>query len=453
MPGLVLKFGGTSVLKSPNSIIKIIRKKSKENKVFVVFSALSGVTNLLHNLFNETDKYSLILNLKKLKKIHDKFIKKIKFKNPSKLKRELENIYNKLEDIIFNKNRKKTYKSKNIIITFGEKLSLIIYSYLLLEVGLDNNLFWSEYLIKTNNNFKEAFPLLDKSKTNIEKIKKRFTKNIVITSGYVASNIDNSKTTLGRNGSDFTATIIASILDIKRVEIYSDVDGVLSCDPRKVKKAKLIPQLSYKQISEMCYFGASVLHPKTLIPLKNKNVELYMKNTFKPYLQGTKIVENFTTSNQIDAITSITDNSLITIKGKGMLGICGISYKLFKILVENDISTSFITQASSEQNLCISIKNEYIPRVKKKLQNIFKNEISLGQIDKIKINKNIVIVTVIGNNMNKRVGIAGEIFTILGKNNINIIAISQGTSEISISFVIDKQDEIKALNALHEEFI
>ena len=453
MPGLVLKFGGTSVLKSPNSIIKIIRKKSIENKVFVVFSALSGVTNLLHNLFNETDKYSLVLNLKKLKKIHYKFIKKIKFKNPSKLKRELNDIYEKLEHIIFNKNRKKTYKSKNVIITFGEKLSLIIYNYLLLEVGLDNNIFWSEYLIKTNNNFKEAFPLLDNSKTNIEKIKKRFTKNIIITSGYVATTIDNSKTTLGRNGSDFTATILASILDIKKVEIYSDVDGVLSCDPRKVKKAKLIPNLSYKQISEMCYFGASVLHPKTLIPLKNKNVELYMKNTFKPYLEGTKIVENFTTSNQIDAITSITDNSLITIKGKGMLGICGISYKLFKILVENDISTSFITQASSEQNLCISIKNEYISRVNKKLHNIFKNEISLGQIDKIKINKNIVIVTVIGNNMNNRVGIAGEIFTILGKNNINIIAISQGTSEISISFVIKKQDELKALNALHEEFI
>ena len=203
----------------------------------------------------------------------------------------------------------------------------------------------------------------------------------------------------------------------------------------------------------MCYFGASVLHPKTLIPLEDKNIDLYMKNTFKPRFKGTYITKNCKSTMQIDAITSITDQSLITIKGKGMLGVCGISYKVFKTLVNNDISTSFITQASSEQNLCLSVKNSLVNKLRKKLKINLKNELSLGQIDKIRADKNIVIITVIGSNMNNRVGIAGEIFTILGKNNINIVAISQGTSEISISFVLKKEDELKALNCLHEHFI
>jgi bifunctional aspartokinase / homoserine dehydrogenase 1 len=453
MPALVLKFGGTSALKSPQSIIKIVRKKSKNNKIFIVLSALSGVTNLLHKLYNEVNMNDQIIIIKKIKEIHKKFTSNIKFKNPSKLNKDLCFIYNSLENIIFSKNLKKGYKTKNIVITFGEKLSITIYHYLLSEFGLSNTLIWSESLITTNNNYKEAFPLLDKCKINIETIKKRFTKNIIITSGYTARSIEGHKTTLGRNGSDFTATILASTLNIKTVEIYSDVDGVLTCDPRKVKTAILIPKLNYKQISEMCYFGASVLHPKTLIPLKGKNIDLYMKNTFKRNLIGTHIVENCITINEIDAVTSITNNSLITIKGKGMLGVCGISYKVFKILVDNDISTSFITQASSEQNLCLSINNEYINKVYNKLLNIFKDEIELGQIDKIQMDKNIAIVTVIGNNMNNRVGIAGKIFTVLGENDINIIAISQGTSELSISFVIKKEDESKALNALHEKFI
>ena len=379
-------------------------------------------------------------------------MKKHKLNRELKLKYNLNFLFDNLERIALSVNVKSP-RFKNIIVTYGEKLSVTIYNSLFNSKDLKNKVIWSEYLIKTNDNFDEAFPILDECKSALKKIQKQINSNIILTTGYATESVNGFKTTLGRNGSDFTATIIASILDIKTVEIYSDVDGVLSCDPRKVKNAKLISQLNYKQISEMCYFGASVLHPKTLIPLTNKNIDLYMKNTFKPNLPGTHIVENCFSVNQIDAITSITDNSLITIKGKGMLGICGIAYKLFKILVENNVSTSFITQASSEQNLCVSIKNEYIDRVYSKLKKTFKTEISLGQINNIELNSDISIVTVIGNNMNNRVGIAGKIFTVLGDNDINIIAISQGTSELSISFVIKKIDEIKALNVLHEKFI
>ena len=454
MTNIVLKFGGTSVLKSPTSILKIVKHKLTTNsKVYIVLSALSSITNLLHKLYNESDQYTRIRILTKIKRYHSRFIKQIKFSNTSNVRRDLTVLYEQLDRLMCCEVIQKNVKLKNIVITYGEKFSATIYGYIFKQYHLPNTVIWSEFLITTNNVYTEAFPLLDISKKNIQKLMGGFTNNLLITTGYAASNVGGHKTTLGRNGSDFTATILAASLDIKTVEIYSDVDGVLSCDPRKVPNAKLITKLNYKQMSEMCYFGASVLHPKTLIPLQNKNIDLYMKNTLVPHIPGTHIVENCVSTNQIDAITSITNTSLITIKGRGMLGICGIAYKVFKVLVDNSISTSFITQASSEQNLCISINNEYINGVLVKLGLVFKKEIELGQIDKIRVNKDISIVTVIGNNMINRVGIAGKIFTVLGKHNINILAISQGTSELSISFVVKQSDEIKALNCLHDKFI
>ena len=453
MTDIVIKFGGTSVRKNPKNIVDIVCNKLKQNKrIILVLSALSNITNLLHKLYETNKLYDKLRLLRKISQIHKLFLERYHLKKKVYILRDLNFLYDKLLDIILSNVNSKYLRT--IIITFGEKFSVTIYKHIFDECNILNLVIWSELLITTNNYKDNSFPLLDKSRDSVNKIlgSKKY-KQLIITTGYVARDVNGNKTNLGRNGSDFTATILASVMNIENVEIYTDVDGILTGDPMKIKNTKLIKRINYKQISEMCYFGAKVLHPKTLIPLKNKSINVFIKNTFNPNNSGTLITEYYKSTNILDAITSIDDSSLLTIKGHGMLGVSGIAYKLFKTLVKYNISTSFITQASSEQTICISINNDIVGFVYENLLDSFSEELELGQIENIDLKFDIAIITVIGTNMINKVGIAGKIFTVLGDNNINIIAISQGTSEISISFVVKYDDEIKALEVLHNEFL
>ena len=277
---LVLKFGGTSVKSNPKNIIDIVcNKLNHHTRIILVLSALSGITSLLHKIYEAKYLHEKILLLKSIKILHKKFIDAYQIDNKLYILRDLNFLYEKLFEILLSNINSKFLK--NIIITFGEKFSTTIYKHLFDASNINNILIWSEFLITTNENIHEgaynSFPLMNESKNNINKFFRPRYVSLIITTGYVARDINGNKTTLGRNGSDFTATILASLININTVEIYSDVDGILTADPRKVKNAKLIKNLNFKQVSEMCYFGASVLHPKTLIPLKNKSIQILIK--------------------------------------------------------------------------------------------------------------------------------------------------------------------------------
>jgi len=451
----VLKFGGTSVTNFPEQISNIINDVyKKESKIIVVFSALSSITDLLYKIYINNNLLDCLYVFKEIKLIHRTFIHNLDYLyNKQYIYRDLEMLYCKLYNLITSNFKNKSMRYHNTIITYGEKLSVLIYAHILHQNGLVNKIVWSEFLITTDTNIVEAFPDLNECRSNVNNILKNNTCNIIITTGYVGRDIHGRKTTLGRNGSDFTATILASVLNSNDIYIYSDVDGILTADPRKVRGAKLIKRLNFRQVSELCYFGSCVLHPKTLIPLSNPKTKLYLKNVLDPSSSGTTVNKDYISHNQFDAITSINNSGLITLKANGLIGVSNITYRVFKVLSDNNIDTSFITQSSCDHNLSFNIDLHSIDKIYNILSDIFSNELLNKSIESINIFRNISIITIIGYNMIECAGVAGKIFSLLGSNNINIIAIAQGTSEIAISFIVQSENEVKVLKLLHHKLI
>ena len=455
---IILKFGGTSVSRASDNIFSIVKKYSQEYKnVVIVFSAFSGITNLLYRIVDRLNpvKWNLVKLLKQMQK---SFYKRI-IKSEASLKHLddlLENIYTQLKEnleslLTTNKDWTEN-KKKDLIVGYGEKISALVYQQFLIDHELDAFYVPAEDLIKTNSYFQNAFPDMVATNNLIEKNLVPLLKDnsIVITNGFIATDKYNNITTLGRSGSDFSATIIGGCLEPDKIIIYTDVNGILTADPRKIHTAKTINQLNYKQVSELAYFGAKVIHPKTLIPVKEENIPVYVKNTFDLENKGTLIQNNNKKSKHIiDAITSINNHKLITIQGMAMMGVYGVAAKTFLTLNRMNISVPFITQASSEQTICFAVNQENIGKVKYELEKEFKLEIENHMIDKINISNDISIITVVGQNMLRRCGVAGKIFTILGNHSINIQAISQGTSELSISFVVERKLEQIALRIIH----
>ena len=452
----VLKFGGTSVTRAKHNIIKIVKKEKEKNKnVIIIFSAFTGITNNLYKLLDEPDKIRSNFNAY-IKSYHDNFInenfRNIKIK--TKLLDVLENINNSFLKIIDNFNVKNIAVNEFLdsIVCLGEKVSVQIYKFLFMQENLESCVCSSELLITTNSQHQNAFPNMEltQRKINENLLSKMEKEKIILVTGFVAEDRNHKITTLGRGGSDFTATIIGSCVNADKIIIYTDVNGILTSDPKKNDKARTIQHLNYKHVSELAYFGAKVLHSKTLIPIISKHIPVFVKNTFNLDQKGT-IIDNkkIKTNNIIDAITSISDHRLITVHGLGMQGTIGIAGKVLKAINDTGESTPFITQASSEQTICFAINDKSCELICKKLLLEFEDEIKEKKIDRIKISEDICIITVVGVNIIGNCGVAGEVFSILGRHDINILAISQGTSEISISFVIKKSLEVAAIKVLH----
>ena len=369
----VLKFGGTSVSRGTENIIKIIQDEEKQNKnLIIVLSAFSGITNLLYKIAEDIDNIKEKFN-KYIKSYHNYFINK-NIKDPD-IKKRLQQIIENI-NISFFTTLERNYKGKiddkkflDLIVPYGERISLQIYKHILEQANIPCYVYSSEMLITTNNEFQNAFPIMNltQDKINNNLIPRLKKQKIILITGYVATNSNWDITTLGRSGSDFTATIIGSCLNADRILIYTDVNGILTSDPRKNIRAKTIPQLNYKQVSELSYFGAKVIHPKTLIPIIPKEIHLYVKNTFNLNNTGTVIFNHLNNSETIiDAITSISDHKLITVYGMGMLGTFGISSRIFNLLNRMGESTPFITQASSEQTICFAIHDKIADIIKNK---------------------------------------------------------------------------------------
>ena len=344
-------------------------------------------------------------------------------------------------------------RTSDTILSFGELLS----SYIIAE-ALKQNLKNTAYkdsreLIKTNNNFGKAvvnFEVTNKLITDFF----AFNENqVVIMPGFIASTLDGIITTLGRGGSDYTAAIIAAAIDASELEIWTDVNGMYTANPKIVKQAQPIATISYQEAMELSHFGAKVLYPPTIQPVLRKSIPILIKNTFEPENDGTYI-SNKTGShtNPVKGISHIDHITLITLEGPGMIGVTGSSKRLFEVLSQEKINVIFITQASSEHSICIGILNEDAETAETAINNAFSIEIAQNKIDSCIVEKDLCIIALVGENMKNHQGLSGKMFSTLGKNNVNIRAIAQGASERNISAVINERDVKKALNTLHERF-
>jgi aspartokinase/homoserine dehydrogenase 1 len=450
----VLKFGGTSV-GSPERIRgvkKII--ESQSSPCVIVVSAFQGVTDELKNISElasaRNDEYKV--HLEKLTARHNEYVKQLlpKDKQEGTLA-AIKNIFNELHEKLTGIYllRELSKHSLDHVMGTGEMLSSrIICSFIDGSMLIDARTF-----IKTDNNF--GFAGVDFPLTN-SLIKKSITetgKHIIIP-GFIASNLRNETTTLGRGGSDYTAAIIAAALDAEILEIWTDVDGFMTADPKKVEKAYAIESLTYSEAIELSHFGAKVIYTPTLRPVYKKNIPIVVLNTFNPESKGTIISNKQSDDDKspIKGISSIDHIDLITLQGTGMVGVSGISMRLFGTLAKNNINIILITQASSEYSITFAVSPSDSETAASSMQEEFKNEINLNNELKVHIEKNLSIIAIVGERMRNTPGISATLFRSLGLNGVNVIATAQGSSELNISVVIRNESLKKALNAIHDGF-
>jgi len=338
-------------------------------------------------------------------------------------------------------------------LAYGELISSRIISAFLGAEGSPNEWVDSRKLIVTDSQFTRATVLADKTQLNIQSFFSEANGELFVVPGFIASDEKGNTTTLGRGGSDFTAAIIGAALNASVVEIWTDVSGMMTADPRMVNNAKAIKQISYHEAMELSHFGAKVIYPPTIQPLMSKNVPVWIKNTFSPHDEGTLLHSNvYRNGDIITGISSINKIALLSLEGSGMVGIPGFSKRLFEALANNSINVILITQASSEHSICVGVDEHFIARAKDTIDKAFAFEIEKGAVNPLNIETDLSIIALVGDKMKSHPGISGRMFSALGRNGVNVRAIAQGSSERNISAVIATADIKKALNVLHEEF-
>jgi aspartokinase/homoserine dehydrogenase 1 len=344
-------------------------------------------------------------------------------------------------------------RTSDTILSFGELLSAQIIYKALQQKDSNAGYIDSRNVIKTNNHFGKAVVNFEISNSLIHDFFHTSPYSVVVMSGFIASSDEGNTTTLGRGGSDYTAAIVAGALHATKLEIWTDVNGMFTANPKIVKQAQPIETISYHEAMELSHFGAKVLYPPTIQPVLKKNIPILIKNTFEPEMAGTLITSSISSKeNPIKGISHIDKIALLTLEGSGMIGVSGSSKRLFEVLSNENINIIFITQASSEHSICVGVLNEDADQAENAINIAFELEIVQNKIDPCIIEKNLCIVALVGESMKNHQGLSGKMFSTLGKNNVNIRAIAQGASERNISVVINERDVNKALNTLHERF-
>ncbi len=455
----VLKFGGSSVANAKNiQLVSEIIQKNISEKLVVIVSALGGVTDLLiqtgaaASKGKESYKETLIL----LEKRHlDTAKDLLPITAQSSILSSIKQQFNELEDIcegVYRLNELSA-RTKDKIVSFGELLSSKIIAAFLQSKGINTQWIDSRQLIKTNSNFGFAAVDFQKSNSLIQETIQSSTNNLFVAPGFIASDMDNYTTTLGRGGSDYSAAIFAAALEVDDLEIWTDVTGMMTADPRWVPNARTIDFTSYREAMELSHFGAKVIYPPTIQPAMQKKIKIWVKNTFEPTALGTLIEEVSQQSHEIiTGISSINHVTLLSLEGSGMVGIPGFSKRLFEALANEKVNVILITQSSSEHSICVAINTVDTEKAKQAVDMAFDYEVTTGKVEPLKIEHNQSIVALVGDKMKSHTGIAGRMFYALGRNGVNIRAIAQGSSERNISAVVAYSDVKKAVNVLHEAF-
>lgn len=456
----VLKFGGSSVANAENinRVVAIIKDTIGDDKVVVVLSAMGGITDMLiqcGTLASSGDEFYK----NKLQEIEQRHLDTVKSLIPvtqqSSMLSWVKKRCNELEDIcngVFLLGELSD-RTKDRIVSYGEHISSQLLSAKLKSEGIENVWKDSRELIITDAGFTQATVDFTVTNENIQQYFSNSSASLFIMPGFVAADPSGATTTLGRGGSDFTAAIIGAGANASVVEIWTDVSGMMTADPRLVANTRIIQHISYQEAMELSHFGAKVIYPPTIQPLLTNNIPVWIKNTFAPGDHGT-IIESKVSQNEgsIRGITSINNIALVSLEGSGMIGIPGFSKRLFEVLANNRINVILITQGSSEHSICVGVQQNNAMRAKAAVDDAFAFEIRSGKVQPLKVESDLAIIALVGDNMKSHPGISGKMFGAIGRNGVNVRAIAQGSSERNISAVVSSTDVKKAINVLHEEF-
>ena len=459
----VLKFGGSSVgnAEAISKVVAIVTAAIKKEPTIVVVSAMSGVTDQLLMLAQSASQgneaYKTIIQ-----NIEQKHLDAVRALLPiqaqsatlSLVKQTINELESNCEGLFMLKELSNRMQDK--IVSFGEILSSKIIAATFASKGINQQWVDSRLLIKTNSNYLNA--VVDKELTS-KTIQTYFASaennkfDLYMVPGFISSDADGNTTTLGRGGSDYTGAIFAAAIKANALEIWTDVSGMMTADPRMVQNAKEIPQISYQEAMELSHFGAKVIYPPTIQPVMQQNIPVWIKNTFEPNHPGT-IIKNESPSdtNFIRGISSIKDICLLSLEGSGMVGIPGFSKRLFDALAKKRINIILITQSSSEHSICVGVNANDAYQAKLAVDTEFEPEINTQKVEPLIVEKDVTILALVGEQMKNHPGVSGKMFGVLGRNGINVRAIAQGSSEKNITAVIATSDIKKAINVLHEEF-
>jgi aspartate kinase len=462
MNTVTMKFGGTSVGSESaiSNLVGIVKEASATQRVVVVVSAMSGVTDTLIEsvrMASKGDKWEYTNLSAKLRDKHEGVINHMIKAGKDReqvlvainklLAQHLDlcNAIQVLGDV--------TPRIMDAVVSLGERLSSPIVSAVLRQNGVNSQAVDASKLLITDDNFQSAHPIWEESQKNVDSYLMPLINSgvVPVITGFIGGTHDGVYTTLGRGGSDFSGAIFAALVNSDEVIIWTDVDGVMTTDPRIDPRAKVLPYLSYTEVGEMAFYGAKVLHPKTVQPIISRGIPIYVRNTFNPSHPGTRIGKEMQPSEGIvKAVTSIRNISMLTVSGSGMLGVPGIAGRAFIATARAGASILMISQASSEQSFCYTVTDNQADVVKEAVEGELAQEIAQNNVDGITVTKDIVIITVVGAGMRGTPGVAGRVFTVMGNNTINVLAIAQGSSECSISFIIPESDLKRAVLTLHE---
>ena len=461
---IVMKFGGTSVATGENirHVVDLVSKNAKKDQVAVVVSALAGVTNSLIDVAEQAKKSDEKHIKDFIRQLLKKHLEAISSAISSKgVQREVTQITEKtlaeLEKILIGicYVGEVTPKSKDYVVSFGERLSAPIVWGAIKDKGLETQWFTGkEAGIVTDSNFGEADPLMNYTTHLIrERLVPLLEKNVIpVVTGFIAANQDGIITTVGRGGSDYTATILGAALEADEVWIWTDVDGIMTTDPKIVPAAKMLPQLSYQEAAEMAIFGAKAMHPRALEPVIKENIPVRIRSVFHPENLGTLITKepDPKATEVVKAVAMIKDVAMVNVNGAEMVGAPGSYTKVFDVLGKNNINVMMISTAVSEANISMIIKRGLLGRA---ISNL---EIALldrgGLVSEVSAEDDVAVIAVMGANMKGMLGVASKIFSTVAKKGINIRMIAQGSSELNISFVVKEKDGVAVVKAIHEEF-
>lgn len=466
MSTLIMKFGGTSIgsVKAHTQAADIVLEQAREwDRLVVVVSAMSGVTDLLikgAQTASHGDDQTYQGVVEDLRNRHYRVVNELLDGNGEQAHIQA-SVDQYLDDYAVFCNSihvlgELTPRAMDVISSFGERINARILAAFLRQQGLQSEAVDSTELIITDEKFQNAVPLMDLTRNHVNRLLTPLLKRgvVPVVTGFIAATENGVTTTLGRGGSDYSASILGVCLEADEVWIWTDVDGVMTADPKIVPEAKSLPLLSYNEVSELAYFGAKVIHPRTIQPVVKHNIPLRVKNTTNPAHPGTLIDQNSEkVKSTIKAVTLIEGLSMVNVEGRGMMGVPGIAARTFAAVASQGASMLMITQASSEQSISFLLPMETVESVLHALWEEMALELARKDIEKIWARDDVVIVTAVGAGIRETPGVGARIFGALAEAEINVIAIAQGSSECSISLTIAAKDANRAVRQIHEDVI
>jgi len=461
---IVMKFGGTSVGSAERirQAASIVHQHASKHQAAVVVSALSKVTDLIISVLNAArtgDRAKMKEGLHALRDRHDQVLNEM-FQGPAlqSVSAEVHSVLQRLTEFCsaLSLLGSATPQVMDMVLPLGEHMSARIFTACLHELGAKSAFIDSAQVIATDDKFGDASPDMEATRRHCREVLVPLLHagTIPVVMGYSGATSSGQVTTLGRGGSDYSGTILGAAMDANEVWIWTDVDGVLTADPRVCPDALTLPEITFAEANELSYYGAKVIHRKAIWPTMERGIPVWIKNSFKPELPGTKIVESVPASNHpVKAVTAVTQASLVTVTTRRDVHFAEVFGRLFLRLGHEHVDVLFSTQSSSEDSLGLVLREADTERVVQAIQRLFRTELKHGVLNPVSVHRDVAVIAVLGSGMKGTCGILGRLFSVVARNNVSVIAVAQGASELNICFAVTNSRVDDVVRAVHQEFL